>query len=251
MNPHQGQFRLGGTISAWTRLSSPTVQQRRILRRAYRGLDPRVYGRYGVCQWSAPLPWTRVIVKDPFAQLSMETIVGATGALPVVVYRHPGAILTSYRRMGWRPDIEELASVAPKFGRLDDEGAADEVDRMAWFWTVCHRIALEQLTRLPMAVVISHQELSLVAPPAVRTVFDACGLTWSNRVDEEIARWSESTAVAPGSRLHVMNRSPKEVEDSWRGRLAPEEVTRLDHLGSEVLAELESRRLPLSGTASH
>lgn len=247
MNPRPGQFGLAGTVSAWTRLTSPTTKQRDILRRAYRGLDLRVYGRYGHRQWSAPLPWIRIIVKDPFALLSVETIVGVTGALPVLIYRHPGAVLASYRRMGWKPDIEELENVAPEFERLDREICDDDVERMSWFWTVAHRIALEQLTRTPSAVVVSHQELSMGGPAAVRTLFDACNLRWSHRTSDEVDRWSQSSGLDPaaGDRLHVLNRSPKEVSDAWRKRLDPDDVVRVEKHAHDVFAELERRRLPL------
>ncbi len=64
----------------------------------------------------APLPGTRLIVKDPFALLSMETIADVTGALLVLIYRLPGAVLTSCRRMGWHPDIEEVRHAAGREG---------------------------------------------------------------------------------------------------------------------------------------
>jgi hypothetical protein len=189
-------------------------------------------------------------VKDPFALLSVEAIANVTGALPVLIYRHPGAVLASYRRMGWKPDIEEVERVAPECGRFDAESVSDDdVDQMGWFWAVCHAIALEQLARLPMAIVVSHQELSLGGPPAVRTLFDACDLAWSPRVAAEVARWSGPMATAPvsGDRLHVMNRAPKDVDESWRGRLDPGDILRLEQRTLRVLNELEERRLPLRG----
>lgn len=248
MNPHQGQYRLAGTVSAWTLLSAPTSKQRRILRRVYRGLDPRLYGRYGIRQWMAPLPWTRLIVKDPFALLSIEAIVDVTGALPVLIYRHPGAVLASYRRMGWHPGIDEIHSIAQGLGRRPPDPVDDEVDRMGWFWTVCHRIALEQLARLPTAVVVSHQELARGGPATVRTLFDACGLRWSERAADEVAGWSKphGASPVPGGRLHVMDRSPREVGCSWRKELEPDDVVRLEQLAGDVLTEMEQRRLPLS-----
>ena len=247
MNPHRGQYRLAGTVSAWTRLSSPTPQQRRILRRAYRGFDPRVYSRYGLRQWRAPLPGTRLIVKDPFALLSIETIADVTGALPVLIYRHPGAVLTSYRRMGWHPDIEEIQDAVGASALYDTDAFTDDVHRMGWFWRICHQIALEQLSQLPQAVVVSHRDLSLADAPAVRTLFDACGLQWSRKAAAEVARWSDPTAAnpAPGNRLHVANRLPRGIEDSWRKQLDPADVFRLEQLAGDVLNEVELRRLPL------
>jgi Sulfotransferase family len=113
MNPHEGQYALGGAIQAWARLVRPTPAETRALRRAYRGRTPRVYGRYGSRQWAAAWPGTRLVVKDPFAVLSVAAVHRVTGALPVLVYRHPGAVLASYRRMGWSPDVREILAAVP------------------------------------------------------------------------------------------------------------------------------------------
>lgn len=69
-----------------------------------------VYGRYGRRQSVARLLWMRVVIKDPFATLSLPVISRETSARVVLIYRHPGAVLVSYRRMGWRPDVDELTS---------------------------------------------------------------------------------------------------------------------------------------------
>ncbi|WP_448233555.1 sulfotransferase [Microbacterium lacticum] len=108
MNPRERQWALAGSLDGWTRLRDPNGKQARALRRAYRGLAPGVYSSFGFRQWRGPLPNSRLIVKDPFAMLSMPAIHTITGARPVLVYRHPGAMLVSYRRMGWAPDVAEL-----------------------------------------------------------------------------------------------------------------------------------------------
>src|SRR4051794_16992381 len=111
MNPHRGQYRLGGTLDRWVELRVPTRRQARLLRRAYHGRSPLVYGRYGRRQWAAALPSVRTVVKDPFAMLSLPCVARTTGAQVVLLYRHPGAALASYRRMGWTPDLDELRPV--------------------------------------------------------------------------------------------------------------------------------------------
>ena len=53
-----------------------------------------------------------MVVKDPYAMLSLPAVAAVTGAIPVLVFRHPGAILASYRRVAWRPRLDELAAIA-------------------------------------------------------------------------------------------------------------------------------------------
>ena len=54
MNPRGRQFALAGSLPGWSRLDQQlTNAQRRTLRRAYRGWEPRIYGRLGADQWNA------------------------------------------------------------------------------------------------------------------------------------------------------------------------------------------------------
>ncbi len=161
MNPHAGQYRLAGTLDAWSRLDEPTARQRRALWRAYRGLEPRTFGRLGVRSWAAPLPWTTVVVKDPFALLALPTVVSTTSALPVLVFRHPAAVLASYRRMGWTPDLDEIVDVEPSCAARAPGPDADDVDQMAFFWSVCHEIALRPGHGAETIVCVSHEQLTV------------------------------------------------------------------------------------------
>lgn len=251
MNPHVGQYRLGGTLSAWTRLQDPTPRQQRSLRRAYRGVEPRVYGRYGHRTWAAPLPVTRVIVKDPFALLSIPAVRAITGARTVLVYRHPGAVLASYRRMGWQPDVEEIVRACPELASLAPDPTADLVEQMGFFWQACHEVALGDANReLPpdALVIVSHEELTAGGVDGVRRLFDACALPWSCAVAQHVTSWSRPTGsqADAGGPLHVLDRSPREVGTAWRAAVEPEELERLEAATRAASDGLHARRLSLS-----
>ena len=266
MNPHEGQYRLGGTLAAWPRLTAPTQAQQRRLRLAYRGLTPWVYSRYGMRQWVAPWPWTRVVVKDPFALLSVPAVVRTTGALAVVVYRHPGAVLASYRRMGWRPDMAEI----PRLVDLDPPSAADSgadsiVSDMARFWTALYRTAMEDTKGRPDVVVVSHEELARGGRASMAVLASRCGLVppagpvgsrrgaagGADRVGEPVADPTRGRASqgAESGRLHNFNRPSEEVADSWRSHVSHAELEILDRYAASTLLDLENRRLPLAPSA--
>ena len=145
MNPRAHQFALAGTLTGWTRLTGVTPRQRLALVTSYRGLNPLVYSRYGQRQWAAPLPRTSVVVKDPFAMASLATVHDITDALPVLLVRHPGAVLSSYRRMGWSPDLDEIAPLALEHLGEDVRPSGDAATDMAVFWSTLHRLALLDL----------------------------------------------------------------------------------------------------------
>lgn len=242
MNPRGEQFALGGTVSGWTVLRSPSPRQQRLLRRCYRGLEPRTFSRYGVHQWRALLPGTRTIIKDPFALLSVPAIVACTGALPVVVYRHPGAVLASYRRMGWTADVPELRRLQ---GADPTPEPPDDAHAMVEFWTVLHRQVLAWLPEVPDALLVSHAEASLGGAPALRRLMLACGLQPG---DPASATAGALAADAPrAGRLHSFDRAPGEVTSGWRARLTPAEVAVVEEGTAQTWQELQSRRFELTG----
>ncbi|MEZ5095766.1 MAG: hypothetical protein R2731_06385 [Nocardioides sp.] len=230
---------------------SPTPpRQRRALRSTYAGWNPRTYGRYGRHQWRAALPGTRVVVKDPFAMLSAPTIVAVTGARPIQVYRHPGAVLASYRRMGWRPDLDEIADLVPV--------AADHRPELAALWATgaercprqpgwrcsgpCSSSSSSTTPRAPGTVLVPHADLAGGGLPAVRALFAELGLEPTDDT-ARVMSGGDRPAPTSGSELHRLDRRPEEVAESWRRHLEPAEVAEIEELAGPVLAELDAGRL--------
>lgn len=255
MNPRGRQYALGGTLDGWTRLSEPTPKQRRRLRLAYRGLLPPVYSRYGYRQWAAPLPWTRVVVKDPFATLSIPAIHRETGATVVLLYRHPGAVLSSYRRMGWTPDLEELDGIVDVDSPEPDVDGSVEpvVGDMARFWSAINSVALDDALATPGAVVVSHEDLSISGAAGIRALAVACGLSMPLADDDHVQPESAARSATPvaaagtpdGRTLHDFERAPQEVAHGWRGKVSHPELAALEHHAGATLARLRDAALPL------
>jgi hypothetical protein len=261
MNPRGRQYGLGGTLGGWVRLVEPDVSQRRRLRSAYAGINPWLFSRYGRRQWAAVLPWTRVIVKDPFAMLSMPAVCRATGARPVLLYRHPAAVLTSYRRMRWLPDVDELAPVVDRYNRTAGDGsrapevpegaAESDVVAMAWFWSALYTMALADVAQIPDALVVSHEELAAGGAPARHRLFAELGLSSGGDASEDPgADAVEEGAAAErgdhhGEGLHDFDRAPAKVATAWRTKLTADEIATIEERTAEVRDRLLSARLIL------
>jgi hypothetical protein len=261
MNPRGRQYALGGTLAGWASLSDLTVHQRIALQSAYRGWNPLVFGRYGRQQWAAPLPWVRVVVKDPFALLSLPVIARTTGALPVVLFRHPGAVLVSYQRMGWQPDLDELravlATLHPESGpgrprEVPAQAASDPLVAMGWFWSTLYDLALDGLESTgTTAVIVSHEELAEHGEGAGQALFDAVGLTWGRATTHEFAQ-SSSGASAPQdpTALHNLHRSGHDAATCWRSRLTDREISTIEQVTDETRTRLDRARLPVTMSLS-
>jgi Sulfotransferase family len=258
MNPRGKQFALGGSLSAWTRLGQDTAPEtQRLIRRVYRGWEPRVYSRYGVRQWSAPLPRTRLVIKDPFALLSLPFVVDLTGAVAVVLFRHPAALLQSYRRMGWSPALAEAQALGlssphqtapPPF---DD----DPVGAMAWFWSACYEQVLDDLDGVTGSVVVDHAELSDAGESGVVRVGEACGMGAAHLRPPHTGRIEALASAARRVRrkkppLHNFERTAEEVARGWRSSLVDGEAERMEALTAQTWSSLRARRLRFDGARS-
>jgi murein L,D-transpeptidase YcbB/YkuD len=198
------------------------------------------------------LPSTRIVVKDPFAMLSVPCISSVTGAQGVQLYRHPGAVLTSYRRMGWRADLDEMAPfadvvsaagplVAELFARRPED--LDDTDAMGVFWSILTTIALDGMQREPRTVMVAHHEIAAGGQPAAGKLFAALGLDFSIDAIEELSR-SGSTS-GDQTTLHRFDRNPAEVADAWKKKVSPEDVARIELITAPVRSRVEAARLRL------
>jgi Sulfotransferase family len=263
MNPRRRQYALGGTLESWARLEAPTRRQAFDLRLAYRGINPWVFSRYGRRQWAAPWPGTRIIVKDPFAALSLPAVTATTGARALVTYRHPGAMLVSYRRVGWRPDLAEirphvrrpdlLAAAGRGLAEGPDGAGGADVRAMAAFWAALYDQILADLDRVPGALLISHEDLAGGGEDALRTLYAALDLGWSEAAGRPFATPATPLTEGPaergstaGTALHNFDRAPAQVAAAWTAALTPDELSEINALTADVQQELAGRRLRLS-----
>ena len=183
--------------------------------------------------------------------LSTPAIVAATGARAIQVYRHPGAILASYRRMGWRPDLEEVAALLPlvadrhpDLAERWNSGRArlSEATGMALFWSILEQIALDDAARTPGTLIVAHGELAAGGVAAVRALFDELGLEATDDT-ERVMSGGDRPVAGSSTELHRLDRRPEEVAGSWRKHLHPAEVDQIEQIAGPILAALDAARL--------
>jgi hypothetical protein len=248
MNPRGRQFALGGTLQSWVRRESFAGSEAAVLRRAYAGREPRTFSRYGIRQWAAPLPGTRLVIKDPFALLSTRAIHDVTGAIPVLLYRHPAAVLASYRRMGWTADVDEFLAL----GAPHPDGP-DDLDAMATMWAWCHEIVLKDIEDLPDALVVSHHDLTVGGADAHDALFRRLGLEPGPTSQGPPAAGPAEALPSATPRatqrrdgvLHDFDRTTDAVDTGWRDRLDADEIARLETATHDVWSTLQRRRIHL------
>lgn len=187
--------------------------------------------------------------------LSMPTIQAETGARPVLIYRHPGAMLVSYRRMQWLPDVDELAPIVDRI-KSSDPDVAELIPRlpqgtspggvlaMAWFWSALYAIAAADAVSISGCVIVSH-EMVATDEHACRQLHDRLGVPWNKRAEAEFRR-DQVGSVDPG-KLHNFDRRPADAATAWRGRLSDLEIAELEDATAPVRAMLDNAALHLHG----
>lgn len=244
MNPRQGQFALGGRLDGWARLEHPDAGSARALRRVYAGREPRTYGRYGVRQWRCVVPGTSLVVKDPFALLSIRGVSESTGAIPVVVFRSAVENLSSYRRMGWTPDTAEFRALGADL-ELDD--ADDDATAMAQFWRWGYDRALDDVEALAAhgqrSVVVSHADLTAAGAAGQNLLRGALGLAPVTPTAAPKAGEHATTERVDPGRLHNFDRTPEEVLAGGRSKVDPDEVARVERMTADTWARLQAVKL--------
>jgi hypothetical protein len=212
MNPRGRQFALGGLLTAKVRRTEFSAAETRVLRRCYSGREPRILSRYGVRQWAAVLPNTRMIIKDPFALLSLRAVYEATGATPVLIYRHPAAVLASFRRMGWVADTAEVVALGAPAPRHDGD-----LHAMATLWGWSHEVALADLAHTP-GVLVSHEHMTMGGAAAWHDLGNRLGLTLQPPVRPE------TTGEPSPTGLHNFDRTAEQIRSGWRQHLSENEI---------------------------
>jgi hypothetical protein len=177
-----------------------------------------------------------------------------------MVYRHPGAALASYRRMGWAPDLEELQPLVrahqqvrpqqPAIPDLPRPAQVSEAEAMGRFWSALYSMALSDLTEHPGTLVISHEEIAGGGAYAAKRLFAALGLTWTSLSESELTddpAPQQRAGDAGGRQLHNFKRPPAAVATSWRAHVTPAEVELVESITAPVLQRLDETRVMLGG----
>lgn len=192
----------------------------------------------------------RLMIADPFAVFSAEWFRRTLGFQVVVLVRHPFSIVGSRKRLGWRFDIGELRdqplllrdALTPISRRWPEalEPADDLIDEGSTLWRLIYESALDQRARTPELIFVRHEDLAAEPVPAFAALYDRLGLPFTDgarRAVDEATKPGNPTRLAPGD-AHGVRLDSRASLASWRERLSPDEVRRIDRITGPVAHEL-------------
>jgi hypothetical protein len=180
----------------------------------------------------------RLLLRDPFAVFSIDWFAHRLGCQILVIVRHPLAVVSSLKRLGFTFDFrnlldqpalmtERLEQVRPEMEEL--VGSSDVVAQGSLLWRIIYGSVASDRERDPSVRVVRHEDLSLRPIDEYARLYRAFGLSF-----EERARRAIET--------HASGRNPREVSTAdpfkvrldsrqnlgnWRRRLTESEIEQI------------------------
>jgi hypothetical protein len=181
----------------------------------------------------------RAVIKEPHAVFSAAWFARRLSSNIVITVRHPAAVVSSWKRLGWdfdfmnlleqpllmrdwlesfRPDME--AAMSPRKGL---------VDRIALLWSIIHSVVNQYQQRFPQFRIILQEDLSCDPAGQFAGLYESVGLSFTKDAISAVARSSstdnpEETQLANPHQTLLDSRATLE---SWKGRLTEEEIGRI------------------------
>jgi hypothetical protein len=190
----------------------------------------------------------RPLVKEPHAVFSAEWFARRLGSDVVVTVRHPVAVVSSWKRLGWSFDFANLLGQPALVRNLlrplrsDMERALDPshdlVDRVALLWHVVYRTVADYRERFPTFHIVRQEDLSREPVEGYRALYEALGLPLSRGAETAIAAASSAANPKEPSveHPHDTHLDSRATLTTWKRRLSDDEADRIRNVTAETAA---------------
>jgi hypothetical protein len=161
-----------------------------------------------------------MVIKDPIGCLLTEYLAKHYEVKPVIIIRHPIAVVASAMRLRWNMNLDPLHQqrelIADYFS--DDyqflhAPSKDPVEQAAALWRALNKVLFNQASRHPSWQVILHENLSKNPVEHFRTLYKAFDLPWTPRIENKVFTLTdtENPVAARQGRVHTFRRNSPEL----------------------------------------
>lgn len=191
----------------------------------------------------------RPLLKDPIAFFAAEWFAASFDANIVVLVRHPAAFASSLKRLDWTFDFTNLAAqpqlverhLWPYRHELEEasRGHLDVIDQASLLWRVINHTALTYRREHPDWSILRYEDVAADPVAAYRSLYEVLGLTWSDRAERGIARYTSTsnTADVPDGDRGGVRRDSRRAIWTWTSRLTDAEIARVRMATADVADE--------------
>lgn len=199
-------------------------------------------------------PPVTIIMKDPIALLSTDWLVRNFNVKPVVMIRHPAALVSSLKVKQWffnfNNFLEQPTAVDEFFPEEQDEIARiasnqnkDIVYEGALLWRLLHKVVLSFRREHPEWIYLRHEDISLDPHNEFERLFSNLALEYTPQTESML----KTTTIA-ANRSYERDSSPvsnvirnsKENIQVWKQRLSNDEIDVIRTVAGETASSMYS-----------
>jgi hypothetical protein len=186
----------------------------------------------------------RPLIKEPHAVFSADWFARCLESQIVVMIRDPLAVVSSWKRLGWTVDFDDLLNqpllmrdwLAPFERELSAARSWGLVEQVALLWRVIYSVVADE--RYPSVYLLRHEDLSSDPMGEYANLYDALDLTFDDAVTDAVLKSSsaENPAETTVEKPHETRLDSKANLENWRHRLTASEIRQIKDLTADVAA---------------
>lgn len=186
---------------------------------------------------------TRFLIKDPDAAFLSEYMSMNYNCDVLVLIRHPGAVMASFKRLGWNFDLEIflkrkclMRDQLAEFEHLFRSKNRSMSTQVGLLWVCIYKVLKTFSERNENWLAILHEDLCLHPVETFKNIFEWFGLPFSNRIRQEIIKKTRSgnPVEARNNRLHDMTRDSAQLVNYWKGSISVKERNTLREITEPI-----------------
>ena len=190
----------------------------------------------------------RTLLKDPFALFSAPWFASKLDCQVVIVVRHPAALVSSHKRLGWSFSFNDILAqprliddlLEPYRAQIEQQAkhSGDLIERACLLWNMIHYVVAGYQTSHPEFIIVRHEDLSSDPIVGFMDLYSQLNLPYSSHAQKAISR---ATGAGNPSELSVRTRHSVKLDSKanlkkWQSRLTQTEIDRIRDLTGAVAA---------------
>jgi len=179
----------------------------------------------------------RPLLKDPLAVFASDWLARELDLAVVVAVRHPAAVASSRRGLGWRFDFGHLlrqpkliaqlpSALRTELEQLAADPSRDILDESAMLWKLVYWFAEERLHATERHIVVRHEDLCRDPSRHFESLFERLGFSFDRAAAAVVDAHSSAASSEPPTRTEVRRNSAEQV-GRWRDELTSSEAARV------------------------
>jgi hypothetical protein len=193
----------------------------------------------------------RPLVKEPHAVFSAEWLAQRFGFDVVVTVRHPLAVVSSWKRLGWPFDFGHLLAqplllrdwLAPYEPEMREAvGTTGVVEQASLLWRIVYEVVAQYRDRFPAFQIVRQEDVSLEPDTRFAMLYEALDLPLTERARSAIVESSDADnpAEVTLNDPHSVRLDSRTNLENWRRRLTASEIARIREITGATSARFYS-----------